>query len=217
MSPEQIVKESSSKSKSFFETKLRPALIYVGTIGAAIMVVAYIILVCVLVFGFKADLDLTSAIVFALANAITGLLVMFFLKIQGESFAKNLPENKPIVNDYYHNDTKDKKIHSMLYFWVTSTLKDIFIKAVCFAGSIFAIVKIIINGNGDLALIGLAIVNILMFICFGFLSLVKAYDFYNEHHVPYMKKQLKLAGKELKIVPENDIIINEEREEESHD
>lgn len=36
----------------------------------------------------------------------------------------------------------------------------------------------------------MAIVNLLMFVCFGFISLVGAYDFYNNNHVPYMKEQL---------------------------
>ena len=31
-----------------------------------------------------------------------------------------------------------------------------------------------------------------MFICFGFISLVNAYDFFNNQHVPYMKEQLAL-------------------------
>ena len=29
-----------------------------------------------------------------------------------------------------------------------------------------------------------------MFVCFGFISLVNAYDFFNNNHVPYMKEQL---------------------------
>ena len=42
----------------------------------------------------------------------------------------------------------------------------------------------------DYNLLFLAVVNLLMFICFGFISLVNAYDFYNNKHVPYMKEQL---------------------------
>ena len=33
-----------------------------------------------------------------------------------------------------------------------------------------------------------------MFICFGFISLVNAYDFFNNQHVPYMKEQLALIN-----------------------
>lgn len=37
-----------------------------------------------------------------------------------------------------------------------------------------------------------------MFICFGFLSLVNAYDFFNQRHVPYMIDQLEKANEEEK-------------------
>ena len=32
----------------------------------------------------------------------------------------------------------------------------------------------------------MALVNLLMFVCFGFLSLVKAYDYFNEKYIPYL-------------------------------
>lgn len=37
-----------------------------------------------------------------------------------------------------------------------------------------------------------------MFVCFGFISLVNAYDFYNNKHVPYMKEQLGITNEETK-------------------
>ena len=44
----------------------------------------------------------------------------------------------------------------------------------------------------------MAIVNLLMFVCFGFISLVNAYDFFNNNHVPYMIEQLAKANEETK-------------------
>lgn len=35
-----------------------------------------------------------------------------------------------------------------------------------------------------------------MFVCFGFISLVNAYDFYNNNHVPYMVEQLAKVNEE---------------------
>ena len=35
-----------------------------------------------------------------------------------------------------------------------------------------------------------------MFICFGFLSLVKAYDFFNQMHIPFLVEQLELVQKQ---------------------
>ena len=53
------------------------------------------------------------------------------------------------------------------------------------------LVYIVIVGSNDYNLLLLAVVNLLMFICFGFLSLVNAYDFFNQRHVPYMLDQLE--------------------------
>ena len=101
--------------KTILEKKILPVLNYVGFIGAAIMTIAYIICVFVLIHGFKAEALLNTTI-FACVNAGTGFIIMQFLKVQGESFAKMLPENKEVIDRYYKNKTKDKKIHSMKYF-----------------------------------------------------------------------------------------------------
>lgn len=207
----------ANSKKNYFEKKIRPLLIYVGTFGAILMTVAYIIAVFVLIFGFKANLSLKQAISFAIANAVVGMLIMFFLKIQGKDFAKTLTENKPIVEAYYGNKTKDKKILSMKYYWIKSTIIDFTTKVLTIVATTTVVIKIAYEGNGDLALLGIAAVNILTFICFGLLSLVRAYDFYNEFHVPYMKEQLKLQGFDLKNLEKNDIIIEEKMEEKSNE
>ena len=97
------------------EKRLINILKYVGIIGAAICSVAYIVVVLVLIQGFKAE-NTTQTVTFALVNAVVGFIILTFLKIQGESFAKNLPENKVISDLYYASQTRDKKYHSMKYF-----------------------------------------------------------------------------------------------------
>lgn len=61
---------------TFFEKKIKPILMYVGTIGASFMSIAYIILMFVLVFGFKVQKDLRNSIIFAVINAVVGFLIM---------------------------------------------------------------------------------------------------------------------------------------------
>lgn len=192
-----------------FEKKIKPILKYVGTIGAGFMIAAYIVAVFVLIFGFEAH-DVLQITIFALVNAIVGLCITQFLKIQGIDFAKDLPENQTVIKAYYGNKTKDKKIHSIKFFWITSVAKDVFIKALLLAGSTVGVIYIVYQGSGDLSLLGLAAVNLLMFICFGLLSLCNAYDFYNLQHVEYMKNELKKVNVELKNEPKNGIISNEE-------
>lgn len=176
--------------KTTLEKKILPVLNYVGIIGACIMVVAYIIAVFVLIKGFKAE-ELLQTSVFACVNAATGFVIMQFLKIQGVSFAKMLPENEVIIREYYQTKTKDKKVHSIKYFWTTSVIKDVITKCATLGATTIGLIYIVIQGSNDYTLLFLAIVNLLMFLCFGFISLVNAYDFYNQRHVPYMKEQLE--------------------------
>lgn len=175
--------------KNKFEEKILPILNYVGIIGACIMAVAYIIAVFVLIKGFHAE-ELLQTTVFACVNAATGFIIMQFLKMQGVSFAKMLPENQEIIKKYYKTKTKDKKIRSINYYWTTSVIKDALIKCATLAATTIGVIYIVIQGSNDYNLLFLAVVNLLMFICFGFISLVNAYDFYNNRHVPYMIDQL---------------------------
>ena len=176
--------------KTVLEKKILPVLNYVGFIGAVIMAIAYIISVFVLIHGFKAEALLQTTI-FACVKAGTGFIIMQFLKVQGESFAKMLPENQELIKKYYKTKTKDKKVHSMKFYWITSVIKDVVVKCLTLGATTVGLIYIVIQGSNDYNMLLLAIVNLLMFICFGFLSLVNAYDFYNNKHVPYMIEQLK--------------------------
>lgn len=176
--------------QGLFEKKIAPILQYVGTIGALLTSIAYIAIVFVIINGFKIERVLNTT-VFAIVNAGVGLIIMQFLKIQGISFASNLPENKEILKDYYNTRTRDKRTHSISYYWVTSVIKDICIKAAGIAGTSIGLVYIVIKGSNDYNLLLLAAVNLIMFICFGLLGLTKAYDFFNTRHIPFIIEKLK--------------------------
>lgn len=167
------------------QEKLINLLKYIGIMGASICSFAYIIVVVVLIQGFKVE-QTAQTIIFAVVNAIVGFIIMQFLKVQGEQFAKNKAENKPIIEEYYNSKTKDKKLHSMKYYWITSVLKDIFTKVVTVFISTVGIVYIVVVGSNDWNLLMLAFVNLLLFICFGLLALNNAYEFFNNRHIPYM-------------------------------
>ena len=85
-------------NKNLFETKIKPALSYVGAIGAGLMCIAYVIVVFVLIQGFQATV-IFNTLLFASVNAIVGFVIMQFLKVQGVSFAKLLPENDKIIKE----------------------------------------------------------------------------------------------------------------------
>ena len=199
------------------EKRLLNLLKYVGIIGATICSVAYIVGVLVLIQGFKVESN-TQTITFALVNAVVGFIILTFLKIQGESFAKSLPENQAISEAYYTGETKDKKYHSMTYFWITSTIKDILTKVLGVFASTFGIIYIVIVGSNDWNLLLLALVNLLLFISFGLLGLEKSYEFYNTRMVPYMQHQLEMrfgAQKELKDEFSDTALYNNNRVDEN--
>ena len=176
--------------RSFFEKRIQPILQYVGVIGAILMSIMYIITVVILIIGFKAQ-SIQNTLVFAIINAIVGLIIMQFLKIQGISFAKNLPENIEIIKQYYNTKTKDKKIQSIKYYWISSLIKDFISKGLSVAFTTAGIIYIVIVGSNDYTLLLLALVNLILFICFGLLALNNAYEFYNNKHVPYMQEMIK--------------------------
>ena len=102
------------REKTVFEKKIKPILQYIGAIGAVLMSIMYIVCVVILIVGFKAQ-TILNVTIFAIVNALVGLIIMQFLKIQGISFAKELPQNEEIEKEYYSTKTKDKKNHSFLF------------------------------------------------------------------------------------------------------
>lgn len=200
-------------NKNTFETKIKPVLSYVGAIGAGLMCIAYIIVVFVLIRGFQATV-IFNTLLFAAVNAIVGFIILQFLKVQGISFAKLIPENDEIIKEYYSTKTKDKKPRSMQFYWTTSVIKDIFTKCISVAITSAGLIYIIIQGSNDWNLLLLAIVNLIMFICFGFLALVNAYEFFNNTFIPYMKEKIDETKTEIK---ETVAVVEEECTDEGHD
>lgn len=171
--------------------KTKKLLQYVGLVGAIVMSVAYVVTVCIIVYGFELKQNNRNTALFAGINALWGFLIMQFLKIQGQSFAENITENK-VITEQFHKKA-EVKLHSMTYYWVTSVAKDILTKALTFGISTFAIIYIVIQGSHDYTMFLLALVNLLMFISFGFLSLVKTYDYYNNIYINFLRRKLNDA------------------------
>lgn len=216
------MEEQMQEQKSYFERKVKPILFYVGAIGATITAIAYVAIVCIMVFGITVSTTPSQTIVFSLINAAIGLIILQFLKVQGITFAKNLPQNIPILKEFNKLKARTKKVHSLKYFWVTSVTKDIVIKALTICASTFGILYIVIHANNNYTLLLLALVNLLLFICFGLLALVKAYDFYNDEHIPFMQEVLDERQKEdekqaalAELQRQNEILEEEKRREQN--
>ena len=76
----------NSVSGTLFEKKIKPILLYVGTIGAILMAVAYIILMFILILGFQVRANFIETIVFSVITAAIGFIIMQLLKVQGIDF-----------------------------------------------------------------------------------------------------------------------------------
>lgn len=186
---EETTKDTQQRI-SFFESKIKPLLTYIGTIIAIVMAIAYVIVVFVLIKGFKAETILNTSI-FSFVTAVIGFCIMQMLKVQGKSFAESIEENKVVLKKFTRLKTKERKLHTMKYFWVTSGLSDVLSRCLTLGIMSVGMVYIMIEGSNDYSLLLLAMVNLLMFAGFGLLSMVAAYDFYNNEYVPYMLEKIK--------------------------
>ncbi len=173
--------------KNKFNEKIKNVLIYIGIIGASISAIAYIMITVVLILGFETKMKMEQQLLFSIVGAIDGLLITLMLRTQGISFAKNIENNKIVMGEYYktiNKTKKPKKLHTIKYHVITRLVIDVFTKFATIALTTYMILYIYLEGSADFSLIWLATANIFMFICFGLIALAKAFDFYNEEHIP---------------------------------
>lgn len=181
--------------------KVKDLLIYTGIAGALISAIAYIIITYTIIVGFTTAIDMQKQILFAVLGSLTGLMITFFLRNQGITFAEKEEESIKTMTEYHHliNKTKKKKkLHTIKYFMVVSTIQDIFYKGLTIAGSTYMIMFIFMEGNGDWSLFRLALSNIFMFAGFGLVALSKAYDHYVDQHIPVIKELIERIKEETK-------------------
>lgn len=177
-------------AETSFDKKIKPIFAYVGSIGAILAAIAYVIIVVIMVFGVAVSQTPFQTLIFAIINAVIGLIIMQFLKIQGMDLAKRLEQNIPILKEWNASRAKEKKLHGLGWFWFSTLTKDIIIKCATLAATTYGIIYIVVAASQDYTLLLLALVNLIMFACFGFLALVKAYDFFNDEYIPFLKERL---------------------------
>ena len=183
--------EQKGISASLFEKKIKPVLLYVGTIGAVLSAVAYVILIFTMIFGLTIQASIQDTLIFACVNAIIGFVIMQFLKIQGISFAKNYQHSVDVSAKWRElNPVKDKRKHSLKHFWFVSIVKDIITRVLLIVITTICIIYLVIKGTHDYTYLLLMFVNLIMFACFGLISLVNAHDFYIEQHIPFLEEQI---------------------------
>ena len=185
--------------------KVKNILIYTGIAGAIISAIAYIVITYTLIVGFETAVAIEKQILFAILGSAVGLMITFFLKNQGITFAEKEKDSIETMSQYHkliNKTKKQKKLHTIKHFMIISTIKDIFFKGLTVAGSTFMIMYIFMEGNGDWSLFRLAISNIFMFSGFGLVALSKAYDHYIDQHIPVIKELIKRMKSDDDDLPE---------------
>ena len=197
------MQDENSKTQNFqkksHETLLK-LLNNIGIVGSILAAIADIIFVIIFVVGIKMEVEQSAVIVFAVVNALVGILISTLLRYQGQKYAEL--ENEELCRKFYEKKTKERKRHISMTMWqILNTLKDFVIKGCTTVFSIWGVVYISIEGSKNPIQILITLVTLILFACFGLINMNSSYyRFYNEQ-VPYM--ELKIKEKENK---ENGIV-----------
>lgn len=189
-----------NKSKKEFYEKIKNALTYTGVILAAVAAIAYLILVYLIIYGFSVDYSQDQLIGFIALSNVVGILMNIAMRIQGIDFAKVTPTAKTVLKDLTDELGRSDKIkmRPMWIMFLTTILKDIIIKGGAIGFTLYYTIDISYSGLGEEKYFYLAIANIILYFGLGLISMSKAYDYYLESHIPYMKQKIKKLELEKK-------------------
>ena len=141
-------------------------------------------------FGIKIDAQNNAVIVFAIINSLIGVSISVLLRYQGQKYAEI--ENEDLCKRFYAKKVKETKIFISMNVWqLINFIKDLIIKGVATAFSIWGIIYISIEGSKNPIQILITLVTLVLFACFGLIGMNSSYcRFYNEQ-IPYMENKLK--------------------------
>lgn len=178
--------------KQFYE-HIKDVLTYTGIALAVIAGIAYLIIIYILVFGFNIHYNREQLVAFLLLGGAVGVLINIAMRIQGIDFAKLTPTAKQVMEELtkLSGISDNVKIRPMWVMFVTTILKDIIVKGGSIGFSLYFVIDIAYQGLGEEKYFYLAFANLLLYFGLGLLSMSKAYDYYLESHIPYMKQKIK--------------------------
>ncbi|MCM1505306.1 MAG: hypothetical protein NC127_08935 [Muribaculum sp.] len=187
------LKKTADLQKKSHEVLLK-ILNNIGTIGAILAAAADIVFVIIMVIGIHVDAEIRAIVIYAVVNALIGLLINVLLRYQGQKYAEI--ENEDLCRRFYKKQIKDKKYLTIGKWMALKTLEDVLIKGVTTAFSIFGVVYISITGSKNPIQILLTLATLILFGCFGLMAMNGAYNRFYNIQVPYMQDRLQLEDKE---------------------
>lgn len=179
--------------------KLDSILLWVGAAGAVISSIAYITVMVILVMGISVNMQVEQLLLVSIIGGVAGILITVMLRIQGVILASNEEESKQVMKAYrvaLNKGKKPRSLKTITWYMNVKLIGDILLKATTIAVSTYFMISIFTQGNGDMALIGLAFANTFMFISFGILALRGAYQFYTEEHLNAIRERTEQIIKE---------------------
>ena len=193
--------ENQVKKRGVMTDKMRRALTYTGWLLSGVFSIVYIIILCIVIFGFRVSLTLQKTLLMAILGAVFTFAITISMVYQGVLFAKDVDDNKEIMKEYYtltNRRMKEKKIKTINYYMIKKIITTLIVKGGIAFISTFAIINLVFNGIGDIMILWLGIANILVAIGLGFVGLVSSYEFYNEQHIPAIKVKIEKILEESK-------------------
>ena len=193
--------EKQVEKREIMTDKMRKALTYTGWLLSGIFSVVYIIILCIMIFGFSVSITLKNALLTAILGAVFTFAITISMVYQGVLFAKDVDNNKDVMKQYYtliNRRKKEKKIKTINTYMIRKIITTLLFKGGVAFISTFTIINLVFNGIGDIMILWLGISNILVAIGLGFVGLVSSYDFYNEQHIPAVRVKIE------KILEESD-------------
>lgn len=158
----------------------------IGVIGAILAGVVDIILVIVFVFGIEFQQDTMSTVVYAITNAFVGVMINVLLRYQGQKYAE--VENEEIRKKYYREKIKRNEKHlTLLQYNIINGAIDVIMKGASAAFAVAGYIYIAVKGSRNYIQILITLATLILFGCFGLISMNKSYCRYYDVQIPYME------------------------------
>ena len=146
--------------------------------------------------------DFKSSVIFAIVNSLIGILINVLLRYQGQKYAEI--ENEDLCNKFYRKKIKESKRFLSMTSWnIISVIKDFIFKGFTTAFSICGVVYISIEGSKNPIQILITLVTLVLFACFGLISMNSSYYRFYNVQVPYMELKIKEKENDIKGEKEN--------------
>lgn len=176
---------------------LKTVLNFVGAVLALLGVILYMVIVNIMLTGFKIKMEWENMLSFLIIGGIAGVFINMAFLIQGLDLAKMIPEVNKIRVEYRELTViaKDKWLMPLWLYTVKTFLINVIFKVGSIMIMSYYLLDISITGlTDDVNVINkykeLAFSNVILFIGLGLMGMAGAYNYYIENKVPLIQREI---------------------------